>query len=35
MVKLDAMENPHRLPAELQEALGKRLGALALNRYPD
>ena len=35
MVKLDAMENPHRLPIELQEALGKRLGALALNRYPD
>ena len=35
MVKLDAMENPHRLPAELQDALGKRLGALALNRYPD
>jgi histidinol-phosphate aminotransferase len=35
MVKLDAMENPHRLPADLQEALGKRLGALALNRYPD
>jgi len=35
MVKLDAMENPHRLPAALQEALGKRLGALAFNRYPD
>ena len=35
MVKLDAMENPHRLPAELQDALGKRLGALSLNRYPD
>nr|WP_315495380.1 histidinol-phosphate transaminase [uncultured Rhodoferax sp.] len=35
MVKLDAMENPHRLPAELQDALGRRLGALALNRYPD
>ena len=35
MVKLDAMENPHRLPEELQDALGKRLGALALNRYPD
>lgn len=35
MVKLDAMENPYRLPAELQEALGKRLGTLALNRYPD
>jgi histidinol-phosphate aminotransferase len=35
MVKLDAMENPHRLPAALQAALGQRLGALALNRYPD
>ena len=35
MVKLDAMENPHRLPAVLQAALGQRLGALALNRYPD
>ncbi|MCF8208423.1 MAG: histidinol-phosphate transaminase [Rhodoferax sp.] len=35
MVKLDAMENPHRLPLELQHALGTRLGALALNRYPD
>ena len=35
MVKLDAMENPHRLPAKLQAELGQRLGALALNRYPD
>jgi histidinol-phosphate aminotransferase len=35
MVKLDAMENPHRLPANLQAELGLRLGALALNRYPD
>lgn len=35
MVKLDAMENPHRLPAALQADLGQRLGALALNRYPD
>ena len=34
-VKLDAMENPHRLPPELQAKLGARLGALALNRYPD
>ena len=34
MVKLDAMENPHRLPEALQFELGKRLGALALNRYP-
>jgi histidinol-phosphate aminotransferase len=35
MVKLDAMENPFSLPPALQDALGKRLGALALNRYPD
>ena len=35
MVKLDAMENPHRLSPELQAKLGARLGALALNRYPD
>ncbi len=34
MIKLDAMENPHRLPPALQAALGQRLGALALNRYP-
>ena len=34
MVKLDAMENPHRLPPALQADLGARLGALALNRYP-
>jgi histidinol-phosphate aminotransferase len=35
MVKLDAMENPYRLPPEWQAELGQRLGALALNRYPD
>ncbi len=34
MVKLDAMENPHRLSAALQAELGARLGAVALNRYP-
>ncbi|GAB3657221.1 histidinol-phosphate transaminase [Ramlibacter alkalitolerans] len=34
MVKLDAMENPHRLPARLQKELGERLAAVALNRYP-
>ena len=33
-VKLDAMENPYLLPVALQHELGKRLGALALNRYP-
>jgi histidinol-phosphate aminotransferase len=34
LIKLDAMENPHRLPAALQAELGQRLGAVALNRYP-
>lgn len=34
LIKLDAMENPHRLPPALQEELGRRLGAVALNRYP-
>ena len=34
MLKLDAMENPHRLPQDMQAHLGQRLGALALNRYP-
>ena len=34
MVKLDAMENPYQLPPDLQTALGQRLGALAVNRYP-
>jgi histidinol-phosphate aminotransferase len=34
LVKLDAMENPHRLPEPLQAELGRRLGALAINRYP-
>ena len=34
LLKLDAMENPHRLPPELQAELGRRLGAVAINRYP-
>jgi histidinol-phosphate aminotransferase len=34
LVKLDSMENPFRLPAALQQALGERLGRVALNRYP-
>ncbi|MBC7471157.1 MAG: histidinol-phosphate transaminase [Ramlibacter sp.] len=34
LVKLDAMENPHRLSPALQAELGARLGALAFNRYP-
>jgi histidinol-phosphate aminotransferase len=34
LVKLDAMENPFRLPPALQQALGERLGRVAINRYP-
>jgi histidinol-phosphate aminotransferase len=34
LVKLDAMENPFRLPEALQKELGERLGRVALNRYP-
>ncbi len=34
LIKLDTMENPFRLPGPLQRALGERLGAVALNRYP-
>lgn len=34
MVKLDAMENPFTLSAELQAQLGARLGAVEVNRYP-
>ena len=34
LVKLDAMENPFRLPQSLQKALGERLGRVAINRYP-
>ena len=33
-VKLDTMENPFRLPPELQRELGERLGRVAINRYP-
>jgi histidinol-phosphate aminotransferase len=34
LIKLDVMENPHRLPTALQAELGRRLGAVAINRYP-
>ncbi|NBO76034.1 MAG: aminotransferase class I/II-fold pyridoxal phosphate-dependent enzyme [Betaproteobacteria bacterium] len=34
LVKLDTMENPFGLPPALQQALGERLGRVALNRYP-
>lgn len=34
-IKLDAMENPFRLPQPLREALGRRLAEVLVNRYPD
>ena len=34
LIKLDAMENPFALPPELQAELGRRLGAVAIHRYP-
>ncbi len=35
MVKLDAMENPYRLPAPLRARLAQLLEDASLNRYPD
>jgi len=35
MVKLDAMENPYPLPAQLRRELGEALARVDLNRYPD
>jgi len=34
LIKLDAMENPFRLPPALQRELGERLARVAINRYP-
>lgn len=34
LIKLDAMENPFALPAEVARELGERLSGVALNRYP-
>ena len=34
LIKLDAMENPHRLSPALRAELGARLGEVAVNRYP-
>ena len=34
MLKMDAMENPHRLPENLRAELGQRLAAVEFNRYP-
>ena len=34
LLKMDTMENPYRLPVDLQKKLGEHLGALEINRYP-
>ncbi|WP_337882520.1 histidinol-phosphate transaminase [Chromobacterium haemolyticum] len=34
-IKLDAMENPWPLPAELRQELARTLADVAVNRYPD
>nr|WP_234030514.1 histidinol-phosphate transaminase [Undibacterium sp. 14-3-2] len=34
LLKLDAMENPYLLSAEMQQALAQHLAQVALNRYP-
>jgi histidinol-phosphate aminotransferase len=35
LVKLDAMENPYPLPAQLRRDLAEHLSRVELNRYPD
>jgi histidinol-phosphate aminotransferase len=35
MVKLDAMENPYRLPAEMRAEMGALLAEAQINRYPE
>lgn len=35
LVKLDAMENPYRLPEKVAGELGRHLAGVAMNRYPD
>ncbi len=35
MIKLDAMENPYRLPEALREEVGRLVSTLPINRYPD
>lgn len=35
MVKLDAMENPYRLPPEMRRELAEVLSETAINRYPE
>jgi histidinol-phosphate aminotransferase len=35
LIKLDAMENPYRWPAELEDEWLERLRGVSVNRYPD
>ena len=35
MVKLDAMENPYRLPERLRREIGEAVASAEINRYPD
>lgn len=35
MVKLDAMENPYRLPEAVREEVARAVAAAEMNRYPD
>lgn len=35
MIKLDAMENPYRLPESLRREIGRVVAGLEVNRYPD
>ena len=35
MIKLDAMENPYRLPSEIEGEIAAVVAAAQLNRYPD
>ena len=35
LIKLDAMENPHSLPAQLRKPWLERLAEVEINRYPD
>ena len=34
LLKLDAMENPYRLPEKLREEVGRLVAGVAINRYP-
>ena len=35
LVKLDAMENPYRLPEVLRREIGEAVANAEINRYPD